>query len=151
MLVKLSFFFFGSQNWNFVKLYSVSDRYAWLLREWLHWEFRLSVTLREQHVLPVFENKVVKNVSEFKKGILNVQLRIFFTCAEAGHDFDCETLEKTADWVQIFNNGDTRCSYCTWRPKKKKLKRNWGGGVREYNQYTEFKSFIKCQNCTFGR
>ena len=64
VLVKLSFFFWGSQNWNFVKLYSVSDRYAWLLREWLHWKFRLYVTLREQHVLPVSENKVVKYVFE---------------------------------------------------------------------------------------
>jgi len=37
------------------------------------------------------------------------------------------------------------------KTKKKEVEKELGGGVREYNQYTEFKSFIKCQNCTFGR
>jgi hypothetical protein len=55
----------------------------------------------------------IKNVFEFKKGIFNMQLRIFLTCAEAGHDFDCETLEKKPDWVRISNKRDTKCSYCT--------------------------------------
>jgi hypothetical protein len=48
--------------------------------------------LSEEHVLQVFENKVVKNVFEFKDGIFKVQVRVFLTCAWTGHYFDCETL-----------------------------------------------------------
>jgi hypothetical protein len=145
VFVKLEFFFSGSQNRNFVKLYSVSDRYAWLLREWLHWKFCLSVTLREQNVLPV-----VKNASEFKKGKLNVQLRIFLTCVEAGQDFTSETLEKTANWLRIYNNWDTRCSYCTWRQKKRSWKRIWGGG-RVTILWVCHMTDLDMPNCTVSR
>jgi hypothetical protein len=49
------------------------------------------------------------------------------TFTKVGHDFDCETLKNTADWVKISNKGDTRCSYCTSRQTKNLS--NWGWGV----------------------
>jgi hypothetical protein len=32
-------------------------------------------------MLQVFENKLLKNVFEFKEGIFNLQFRVFLTCA----------------------------------------------------------------------
>jgi hypothetical protein len=63
VLVKLSFFVWISKLKLCETVFSFwSICMAWLLREWLHWKFRLTVSLRQQPVLPVFENKVLKNV-----------------------------------------------------------------------------------------
>ena len=50
----------------------------------------MHLLVSEQYIDSIMHGATIK----VKEGILNVQLRIFLTCAEAGHDFACETLEK---------------------------------------------------------